>query len=65
LPGIRLATMSPSILIASASLPGSAPKDPANRIIAATARAFGYAVVTRDGGLADYAEAGHISLVAG
>lgn len=63
LPGVRLAAMEPSILVASVNLPGAPPKDPADRIIAATARAFGYAVVTRDGELSDYAKAGHIALV--
>lgn len=63
LPGIRLVSMPPSVLIASTALPGSPPKDPADRIIAATARAFGYAVVTRDGELALYAREGHIEAV--
>jgi PIN domain nuclease of toxin-antitoxin system len=63
LPGVRLAAMPPSLLIASISLPGTPPKDPADRIIAATARAFGYAVVTRDRELTDYARAGHIRLI--
>jgi PIN domain nuclease of toxin-antitoxin system len=63
LAGVRLAEMTPKILIASATLPGSPPKDPADRIIAATARAFGYVIVTRDGELMPYAEAGHIQAV--
>src|SRR5215469_13939137 len=54
LPGVRLALMPPAVLISSASLPGSPPKDPADRIIAATARQFDYAVVTRNGELTDY-----------
>jgi len=64
LPSVRLAGMPPSILISSVNLPGSPPKDPADRIIAATARAFSYAVVTRNGELTDYAHAGHIRVVA-
>jgi PIN domain nuclease of toxin-antitoxin system len=63
LPGVRLAVMPPAILIASANLPGAPPKDPADRIIAATARAFDYAVVTRDGQLSEYGRAGHIRLL--
>lgn len=62
-PGIRLAPMPPSILIASSFLPGSPPRDPADRIIAATARAFGYTLITRDGELTLYAAAGHIATV--
>ena len=64
LPGVRLAPMPPSILIASNFRPGSPPRDPADRIIAATSRAYGYVVITRDGELSDYAEAGHIELIA-
>ena len=63
LPGMRLAPMPPNVLIASASLPGTPPKDPADRIIAATGRAYGYAVVTRDGELLPYGAAGHIKTI--
>jgi PIN domain nuclease of toxin-antitoxin system len=58
-PGIRLADMPPSVLVASSSLPGDSPKDPADRIIAATAREYDYRVVTRDRRLLAYAESGH------
>jgi len=44
-------------------LPGRPPKDPVDRIIAATGRAFGYIIVTRDGDLMLYARAGHIEAV--
>ena len=63
LAGVRLAPMPPSVLIASASLPGSPPRDPADRIIAATARMFGYAVITRDGQLTDYGRSGYIEVI--
>jgi PIN domain nuclease of toxin-antitoxin system len=63
LPGVRLAAMPPGVLIASTCLPANPPRDPADRIIAATARAFGYAVVTRDGELVPYGGAGHIDVV--
>jgi PIN domain nuclease of toxin-antitoxin system len=59
--GVRLADMSPAVLLASASLPGPFLKDPADRILAATARAFGYRLMTRDGPLLDYAAKGHIA----
>ena len=64
LPGVRLAGISPSVLMASAVLPQPAPRDPADRIIAATARAFGYVVITRDGELLPYARAGHLQALA-
>ena len=60
LPGVRLAPMGPELLIASAFLPGNPPRDPADRIIAATARAYNLAIVTRDNVLIPYGRAGHI-----
>ena len=59
----RLADMSPQLLIASSFLPGTPPRDPADRIIAATAREYGYRLVTRDRLLLAYAEQGHIQAV--
>ena len=56
--------MSVKILIASSFLPGSPPRGPADRIIAATARECGYQLVTRDSVLLDYAEQGHIQALA-
>src|ERR1700676_262122 len=56
----RLADMSPQLLIASSFLPGAPPRDPADRIMAATAREYGYRLVTRDRLLLAYAEQGHI-----
>src|SRR5438045_6687766 len=40
-PGVRLADVSPDLLITSSFLPGKPPRDPADRIIAATARNYG------------------------
>jgi PIN domain nuclease of toxin-antitoxin system len=62
-PGLRLADMPPNVLIGSSFLPGRPPRDPADRIMAATAREFGYQVVTRDGPLLNYAEQGHIQAI--
>jgi PIN domain nuclease of toxin-antitoxin system len=63
LTGVRLAAMPPKVLIASASLPGRPPKDPVDRIIAATGRIFGYSMITRDGELILYARAGHVKAI--
>ena len=60
---MRLADMSPDLLIASSFLPGEPPRDPADRIIAATAREYGYTLMTRDRLLLGYAEQGHIQAV--
>jgi PIN domain nuclease of toxin-antitoxin system len=60
LPGVRLAALTPQLLISSTALPGIPPSDPADRIIAATARVYGYRVITRDSKLLAYAAQGHI-----
>lgn len=64
LPGVRLAALTPKVLIGSTALPGSPPSDPADRIIAATARLYGYRVITRDSKLLDYAAQGHVLVTA-
>ena len=63
LPGVGLAPMPPRTLIASAFLPGDPPNDPADRIIAATARAENFVVTTRDHKLRTYGERGHIRVL--
>jgi PIN domain nuclease of toxin-antitoxin system len=60
LPNMRLAEMSPELLIGSSFLPGSPPRDPADRILAATAREYGATLVTRDRPLIEYGQQGHI-----
>jgi PIN domain nuclease of toxin-antitoxin system len=62
--GARVARISPSILIASSFLPGRPPKDPADRIFAATAREYNWPLVTRDRLLLEYAAEGHIQALA-
>ncbi|MGH6803648.1 MAG: type II toxin-antitoxin system VapC family toxin [Methyloceanibacter sp.] len=62
-PNVRLANMSPDLLIASSFLPGKPPRDPSDRIIAATARDLGCTLLTRDRELLNYAEQGHIRVV--
>lgn len=63
-PGLRLAELPPSVLIASSFLPGDTPPDPADRIIAATAREYDLCVVTRDRRLLAYAESGYCRALA-
>jgi PIN domain nuclease of toxin-antitoxin system len=62
-PGVRLAEMSPDVLIASSFLPGKPPKDPSDRIIAATARELGATLITRDRALLDYGAQGHVAVL--
>lgn len=61
--GATLAGMSPDLLIASSFLPGRPPRDPADRIIVATARDLGAMIVTRDRALLDYGKQGHVGVV--
>jgi PIN domain nuclease of toxin-antitoxin system len=61
--GVRLADMSPDLLIASSYLPGTPPRDPVDRIMAATARDLGATLITRDRALLDYGEQGHVRVV--
>jgi PIN domain nuclease of toxin-antitoxin system len=62
-PGVEIAEMSPDLLIASSYLPGKPPKDPIDRIIAATARDLGAMLMTRDRLLLDYGKQGHIAVL--
>jgi PIN domain nuclease of toxin-antitoxin system len=63
LPGMMLAALPPEVLIESQQLPGYAHKDPADRIIAATAREYGYTVITSDRALLDYGKDGYLSVL--
>jgi PIN domain nuclease of toxin-antitoxin system len=62
-PGVRLAELSPDLLIASSHLPGKPPKDPTDRIIAATARELGATLITRDRALLEYGRQGHVAVL--
>ncbi|HZJ11110.1 MAG TPA: type II toxin-antitoxin system VapC family toxin [Methyloceanibacter sp.] len=62
-PNVRLAPMPADLLIESSFLPSTSPRDPADRIIAATARDHGCTLLTRDRELIDYAEQGHIRVL--
>lgn len=64
IPGVRLAELSPRILIASSYLPGKPPKDPMDRILLATARDNGHRIVTRDKRMLGYAGEGHAMALA-
>jgi PIN domain nuclease of toxin-antitoxin system len=64
MPNVHLAELSPEILIASSFLPGNPPRDPADRILLATARDLGATLVTRDRALLAYGESGQVSTLA-
>ena len=63
-PGIRLAALTPEIAIDVSQLPGDFQSDPADRMIVATARRLGAAIVTRDRKILGYAEAGFAAALA-
>jgi PIN domain nuclease of toxin-antitoxin system len=58
-----LAELPPEVLIASTELPNFPTNDPADRIIAATAREYGFTVVTRDRPLLDYGKQGYLNVL--
>ena len=62
--GVGWAPLTPQVLVDASFLPGRIHGDPADRILAATARAFGYRLMTRDRALLSYAEAGHVQALA-
>jgi PIN domain nuclease of toxin-antitoxin system len=63
MPGVAMSCLSAEILMDSSFLPGTPPRDPADRIVAATAREHGYTVMTRDAALLAYASEGNLSAV--
>lgn len=62
--GVDLAPLTPDILIASSQLPGQPLRDPADRIVAATARAMRYRLITRDRPLLEFAASGQVEAIA-
>ena len=60
LPGVRLEPTTPAILVDSSFLPSPLHRDPADRIIIATARALDLTIVTSDRLILAYASMGHV-----
>jgi PIN domain nuclease of toxin-antitoxin system len=60
LPGIRMEALTPSTLVESSFLPEPLHRDPADRIIIATARSLGMTIMTSDRLILDYAARGHV-----
>lgn len=63
-PRMTLAEVTPEMLIASSFLPNFETGDPADRIIVATAREYGFTVVTRDTALLAYGKEGYLDVLA-
>jgi PIN domain nuclease of toxin-antitoxin system len=62
--GVRIEALAPDVLIESSFLPGTLHRDPADRILIATARRFDLTLVTRDRTILDYAQEGHVRALA-
>jgi PIN domain nuclease of toxin-antitoxin system len=62
-PGVREAAFTAEIAIEASHLPGAGPKDPADRLLIATARHFNLALVTRDREIIAYSRTGFIRAV--
>jgi PIN domain nuclease of toxin-antitoxin system len=63
-PGVRIEALSPEVLIDASFLPGAIHRDPADRILIATARKLDLTLVTRDRTILDYAREGHVRALA-
>ncbi|NJN24417.1 MAG: type II toxin-antitoxin system VapC family toxin [Acaryochloridaceae cyanobacterium RL_2_7] len=64
-PGIRLLELTPEIAIESSRLPGEIHGDPADRMLAATARILNGTLVTKDQKLLDYGAQSYLSVIEG
>lgn len=64
-PGINLAALSPEIVVDSVNLPDDFHKDPADRIIVATARKMNLTLMTRDDRILTYSKSGFVNTVKG
>src|SRR6266851_409518 len=62
-PGPAIEPLSPQIAIESYALPDVFHPDPADRMIVATARVIGAALLTRDRQILDYAVRGHLTTI--
>lgn len=63
LPGVRLIPIEPAIASDSVRLPGAFHADPADRLIVATARHCGAALLTADYAILSYAAGGHVQTI--
>jgi PIN domain nuclease of toxin-antitoxin system len=60
---VRLAPFTADIAIESSMLPPPIHKDPADRLLIATARNLNVTILTRDRLILDYADAGHVDAI--
>ncbi len=63
-PGFRTVPLEPGVALSASYLPGNFHRDPADRLLIATARELGVPLVTRDRRILDYAAQGHVDAIA-
>ena len=63
-PGFRTVPLEAEVALSASYLPGSFHRDPADRLLIATARELGVPLVTRDRRILDYAGRGHVGAIA-
>jgi PIN domain nuclease of toxin-antitoxin system len=63
-PGPAIDPLSPQVAIEASSLPETFHRDPADRLIVATARVTNAALMTRDRRILNYAARGHLTAIA-
>ncbi|HEX5078714.1 MAG TPA: PIN domain-containing protein, partial [Geminicoccaceae bacterium] len=61
--GDRLTPLSPKVAIEAAFLRGNLHRDPADRLLIATARQLGATMITRDTAILAYAAQGHVDAI--
>jgi PIN domain nuclease of toxin-antitoxin system len=62
--GGELPLLLPDLLVNASFLPGDIHRDPMDRVLIATARAYDLTLVTRDRAILAYGEAGHVKALA-
>ena len=63
-PGLSIEPLLPQVAVEAASLPETFHRDPADRLIVATARVANATLMTRDRRILDYAARGHLAAIA-
>jgi PIN domain nuclease of toxin-antitoxin system len=63
-PGLSIEPLSPQVAVEACLLPPAFHRDPADRLIVATARVASATLMTRDRRILDYAARGHLSAMA-
>ena len=61
-PGLLLSDLTPDIAVEACNLPGNPGRDPADRIIIATARLTGATLFTKDRSILKYGRLGHVAV---